>query len=180
MKLSELGERICILGPSGSGKSTLAYAIAQERQLQLVHLDQLHHLPHSNWEARPEAEFFELHDAAIAADRWVIDGNYSKCMPRRFRRATGVILLDSSTSASLFRYVRRTLLERDRYGALEGRQDSIKWQMIHHIVVVTPKNRQRYAAIYRELELPKLFLPSLPAIDRCYREWGLERHIQGG
>jgi adenylate kinase family enzyme len=116
MKLSELGDRICILGPSGSGKSTLAHAIARERGLTLVHLDQLHHVPNSNWEMRPEAEFLALHDAAIAGDRWVVDGNYSKCMPQRFRLATGVILLDSSTSASLFRYLRRTLFERDRRG----------------------------------------------------------------
>ncbi len=66
MELAELGERICILGPSGSGKSTLAHAIARNCKLKLVHLDQLHHLPNSNWQMRPEAEFLELHDAAIA------------------------------------------------------------------------------------------------------------------
>src|SRR5262249_49611569 len=88
-----------------------------------------------------------LHDAAITGERWVIDGNYSKCMTQRFLRATGLILLDISTPASLFRYYRRTIFERERVGALEGGRDSIKWGMIHHIAVVAPKNRKRYVIV---------------------------------
>ena len=75
MTLNELGTRICIMGPSNSGKSTLAEAIAKVRGLQVVHLDQLHHLPHTDWVPRPPAEFAALHDAAIAGDRWVMDGH---------------------------------------------------------------------------------------------------------
>ncbi|SFS05678.1 Adenylate kinase [Granulicella pectinivorans] len=175
MRLSELGERICILGPSNSGKSTLAEAIARKRDLDVVHLDQLHHLPHTDWKMRPAGEFLALHDEAIARERWVIDGNYSKCFPQRFQRATGIVLLDISTSASLFRYVRRTLFGRGRIGALEGGQDSIKLSMIHHIAVVTPRNRRRYADVYRQIKLPKVSLDSMHAIDACYQDWELER-----
>jgi hypothetical protein len=77
MQLSDLGERICILGPSNSGKSMLAEAIARDRGSQVVHLDQLYHFPNTDWEVRPTAEFVALHDAAIAGQRWVMDGNYS-------------------------------------------------------------------------------------------------------
>ena len=94
IQLADLGERICILGPSNSGKSTLAEAIARKRSLEVVHLDLLYHLPNTDWEVRPTDEFVALHDAAITGERWVIDGNYSKCMPQRFLRATGLILLD--------------------------------------------------------------------------------------
>ncbi|AFL89732.1 adenylate kinase-like kinase [Terriglobus roseus DSM 18391] len=175
MHLSELGDRICVLGPSNSGKSTLAEAIARKRGLSAVHLDQLHHLPHTNWKPRPPADFVALHDAAIANDRWVIDGNYSKLFPQRFQRATGLILLDISTAASLFRYVRRTIFHHGRVGGLQGGIDSIKWTMLHHIAIVTPGNRRRYAEVYRQLQLPRVFLPSIRAIDACYQEWELER-----
>jgi adenylate kinase family enzyme len=114
MTLTELGPRICIMGPSNSGKSTLAEAIAKARGLQVVHLDQLHHLPHTDWVPRPPAEFTALHDAAIAGDRWVMDGNYSRLLPQRLRRATGLILLDVPTTTSLYRYIRRCWFERDR------------------------------------------------------------------
>jgi len=175
MKLSDLGDRICILGPSNSGKSTLADAIARKRGLEPVHLDLLHHLPNTDWEPRPRAEFIALHDAAIAGERWVMDGNYSICMPQRFQRATGLILLDISTPASLLRYFRRSWFEKDRRGALEGGRDSVKWDMIHHIAVNTPKNRQRYQAMFEELDLPKLQLSSVRAIKQRFRQWDLAR-----
>jgi adenylate kinase family enzyme len=175
MQLADLGERICILGPSNSGKSTLAEAIARKRGLEVVHLDLLYHLPNTDWEVRPTDEFVALHDAAITGERWVIDGNYSKYMPQRFLRATGVILLDVSTPASLFRYYRRTIFERERVGALKGGRDSIKWGMIYHIAVVTPKNRKRYANMFHDIDLPKVRLTSIRAIKQYYQRWGLER-----
>jgi adenylate kinase family enzyme len=178
MRLSELGERICILGPSNSGKSTLAEAIARKCNLKAVHLDQLHHLPNTNWKMRPAGEFLALHDEAIAGDRWVIEGNYSKLFPQRFERATGIILLDISTVASLLRYVRRTVFDDRRVGALAGGQESIRLAMLQHIAVVTPGNRKRYADTYRRLGLPKVHLTSIRAISTCYQEWGLERMPQ--
>ena len=174
-ELAELGERICILGPSNSGKSTLADAIARKRGLKAIHLDQLYHLPNTDWQARPADEFLALHDEAITGEQWVIDGNYSKCMPQRLERATGLILLDVSTAASLLRYVRRTLFDRARVGALEGGRDSLKWNMVHFIAVVTPARRQHYADVYRQCQLPKEYLPSIRAIKARYREWELER-----
>ena len=123
---------------------------------------------------RPADEFVALHDAAITGERWVMDGNYSRCMPQRFLRATGLILLDISTPASLFRYYRRTLFERERSGALAGGRDSIKWSMIYHIAVVTPKNRIRYANMFHDIDLPKVRLNSVRAIKQCYQRWGLE------
>ena len=173
-RLQDLGPRICILGPSNSGKSTLAAAIGAARELDVVHLDLLHHLPNTDWEPRPKAEFTTLHDVAILGERWVMDGNYSKLFPQRFARATGVILLDVQTSTSLLRYFRRTLLEKDRIGALDGRKDSVKWLMIHHIAVVTPKNRRRYAELFRDIDLPKISLPSAGAIKRFYRDEDLK------
>ena len=175
MDLCDLGDRICILGPSNSGKSTLADAIGRKRDLEVIHLDQIFHLPNTDWEARPKVEFIALHDAAIAGEHWVMDGNYSVCMPQRFRRATGLILLDVSTLASLLRYFRRTLFEKERRGALQGGRDSVKWDMIHHIAVVTPRNRQRYRAMFEQLALPRLELSSMRAIKSCFQEWDLAR-----
>jgi adenylate kinase family enzyme len=175
MHLSALGQRICVLGPSNSGKSTLADAVARKLDMPAIHLDQLFHVPNTDWQQRPGHEFVALHDAAIAGERWVMDGNYSVCMPQRLTRATGLIVLDVSTSLSMFRYFRRTLLERERRGALTGGRDSIKWEMIHHIAVVSRKGRQRAAKLFDEIDLPKIRLSSARQIGQCYRDWGLQR-----
>jgi adenylate kinase family enzyme len=175
VELSELGTRICVFGPSNSGKSTLAAAIGRKRSIGVIHLDQLYHLPDTDWQPRPTAEFVALHDQAILGEQWIMEGNYSSCMPQRLARATGVILLDVSTTVSLFRYARRTLFEAERVGALNGSREKIKWSMLHYIAVVTPGNRRRYADAYRQIQLSKICLPSPRAIDRAYDAWGLEK-----
>jgi adenylate kinase family enzyme len=173
MILDGLGPRICILGPSNSGKSTLAEAIGRARDLPLVHLDQLYHLPDTDWQPRARAEFVALHDAAIEAPRWVMDGNYSGTLPQRLSRATGFILLDVSTTISLFRYFRRSWFERDRRGALEGGKDSVKWSMIHHIAVTTRSNRKRYDEMFARVSVPKVMLRTPQELAAFYRETGL-------
>ena len=174
MRLEDLGPRICILGPSNSGKSTLACAIGRARALEVVHIDLLYHRPNTDWEARSEADFLALHDAAIAHDRWVIDGNYTRCMPQRLRRATGLILLDVSTATSLLRYFRRTLFEHERRaGALAGHRDSIKWDMIRHIAVTQRRNRVRDATRFDGFTVPKIALRSRRAIRDFYDAEGL-------
>ncbi|MBE8596142.1 GTPase [Xenorhabdus sp. BG5] len=175
MKLSDLGNRICIMGPSNSGKSTLANAISRKCNLKVIHLDQLFHLPNTNWQERSVDEFISLHDMAIKEDNWVIDGNYRKCLSQRLFRATGVILLDVSTSSSLLRYVNRTLFQRKRYGGLEGSRDSIKWKMIHHISVVTPNSRKYYAGLFEQLTIPKIKLTSIKEIKDQFDKWELTR-----
>jgi len=39
--------------------------------------------------------------------------------------------------------------------------------------VTTPKNRQRYQAMFEDLDLPKLQLSSVRAIKQCFRDWDL-------
>jgi len=168
-RLADLGSRICILGPSNSGKSTLAQAIGRKCGLTTIHLDQLFHYHYTDWEPRPEAEFLHLHDQAIQQEQWVMEENYTRSVGRRLERATGVILLDASTAISLVRYFRRTWFERDRRGALEGGQDSVKWAMIHHIAVVTPANRRRYAEMYERISLPKVKLVTVAELRDFYR-----------
>lgn len=174
-RLQDLGPRICIFGPSNSGKSTLAEAIGAACGLEVIHLDRLSHKPNTDWEVRPKEEFAALHDQAILGERWVIDGNYSRLVPRRLARATGAIRIEASTATCLLRYFRRTLFEKDRIGALDGRKDSVKWLMIHHIAVYIPKNRARAVQMFDEIELPKIRLSSGRELDRFYRDEDLRR-----
>jgi len=175
MTLDDLGPRICILGPSNSGKSTLAKAIGHARGHEPIHLDQLCHLPNTDWQVRPQAEFTGLHDAAILGACWVIDGNYSNCLPQRLARATGVIKLDAPTAVSLWRYFRRCWFERTRVGGLEGGTKHVKWLMIRYIAVVQRGNRKRNQERFDQIALPKIALSSPRELARFYRLEGLGR-----
>lgn len=172
--LACLGERIVVLGPSNAGKSTLAVALSRKLAVPAVHLDQLHHRPHTDWQPRPEAEFKALHDAAIMGERWVIEGNYSRLMPQRFARATGAILITSHHWLRFYRYLKRTLVNRSsRAGHLEGTQDSLKWEMIHWILVKTRDSSGKYAAIIGKSGLPAVECHTAKALNELYRAWNL-------
>jgi adenylate kinase family enzyme len=161
------------MGPSNSGKSTLATSIEQSRGLPVIHLDQLYHLPNTDWQPRPAEEFVSLHNEALSGERWVLDGNYSRCLAQRLERATGLILLDIPAVISLLRYFRRSLFERNRAGSLHGGKDSIKWEMIYHIMVTTPKNRRAYKKMFVAIQLPKIALSSTNELFQFYRLEGL-------
>lgn len=162
ISLADLGPRICIIGPSNSGKSTLAKAIAGKSQFPVVHLDQLFHLPGTRWQQRPEEEFLQLHNKAIQAECWIIEGNYHLCLKARLERATGLILLDCSLPVMLKRYFYRTLFQRERTGDVlpENQRDGITGEMLKYLIFSTPQKRAQQQKIFAAWEQPKLYFAS--------------------
>ena len=175
LPLEALGPRIVILGASNSGKSTLANAIARRAGLTPVFLDRLRFEPHSDWVERPVEDFTADHGAAILAERWVIEGNYSFTLPQRFVRATGVIVLWDRRWPAFYRYVRRTLFERGRLGSIDGDRDSLKWLMIRWILVVQPTRRAMYEKQAADSGLPLVRAFGMKEISALYSAWGLAR-----
>jgi len=173
--LESFGPRLMICGTSNTGKSTLAAAISARHGMPVVHLDQLRFLPNTDWVERPDDAFRALHDAAIEGASWVMEGNYSKLMPQRIARATGILLLSDSRAANFVRYLRRTLFQPERVGALEGNRDSLKWGMVHWVLVQAPRNAHRMRETLPAAGLPFHELGSIREVREAYRAWGLER-----
>jgi hypothetical protein len=48
--VNELGQRMCILSPSNSGKLKQATELGEKLGISVCHLDQLAHIPGTNWE----------------------------------------------------------------------------------------------------------------------------------
>ena len=174
LPLPALGRRIVILGTSNSGKSTLAVALAGRLALPVVHLDRLRHLPHTNWEIRPPAEFKRLHDAAIDEPAWVMEGCYSELMPQRIARASAILVIDAPLATRYRRYLFRTLFEEERAGALEGGQDRLNRTMLTWLW----KSRnaaERYRNIARNAGLPHVFARDAGELQSLYAAWSLTR-----
>ena len=175
--LDALGPRICIMGPSNSGKSTLADAISRKAALPAVHLDQLHHIPGTQWIPRAQAEFMRLHADAVSQEKWVMDGNYTKCIEERLARATGFILLDVKVPVALFRYIRRCYSSTPRVGGLEMSREHMTLDMLKYILLTAPKNRKRHEKLYEQVRLPKPLLHSSSDFQTCSEYWGLSLKI---
>ena len=174
LPLEALGPRIIVLGPTNSGKSTLADAMGRRSGIPVVHLDRLRHLPHTNWVERPDDEFKALHDEAVATDAWIMDGAYSKLMPPRLARVTGVLVVDASLVVRMHRYLWRSLFQKRRAGGLDGDQDSVSWKMIKWLW----KTRNKAAGtreFARGIGVPCVFCHNQREVDRLYTHWGLNR-----
>lgn len=85
--------RVAVLGNAGGGKSTLARALAARHALPLVEVDALLWRP--GWVPAPPEVFTRDHAAAIAANRWILDGlGPLASLEPRLARASHVVLVD--------------------------------------------------------------------------------------
>jgi adenylate kinase family enzyme len=172
--LSHLGSRICIIGPSSSGKSTLAEALGAKIEAKAVHLDLLAHYPDTQWQARPKSELVALHDAQLSNEAWVIEGNYSVCMPQRFARATAAVWLDFGRWGCLWRYIRRSMQPAaKRKGVLPGSVERLSWKMVDFILFQQPVKHKKYADLLKGVKGPVLRLKSMRELQALYAGWGL-------
>ena len=106
--LESLGEKICIIGPSSSGKSSLAKALGNKLDFKVLYLDQIAHLPNTNWQPREKELMRADHKEFISKNnKWIIEGNYSFLMKDRFSSATCIIWLDFKRIGSLIRFIKR-------------------------------------------------------------------------
>lgn len=147
----KLGKRVMIIGPSNSGKSTLTANLGKKTGYPVLHLDQIAHKPGTNWERTDIDWFVAEHDKFIEQENWIIEGNYSVCMPQRIARAETVIWCDPSLLGCMYRYILRSLKSPDnRIGTLKGAHRELNLSLIKYTLRNYPKNRKKYAAFLAE------------------------------
>ena len=117
--------RINVVGNSGSGKSTLARAIAARLDCPYVELDELHWKP--NWTESTDDELYPKLEAALLGESWVLDGNYKRTVPIKWRRVDMVVWLDLPYWLITWQVVSRTLRRSIRREELwAGNRESLK------------------------------------------------------
>lgn len=171
ISLEELGDRICIIGPSSSGKSTLAHSLAKKLNLSLCYLDQMAHIPHTQWKPKDKEVLKKDHDNFIEEhSQWIIEGNYSFLMKTRFAEATSIIWLDFKVWGSLIRYIKRTLTnDGARYGNLEGAKKRLNFEHIHRMLFITPKKRSTYRTLIEQSDKKLVRIESFRTLKKYYK-----------
>jgi adenylate kinase family enzyme len=100
--------KINIIGTSGSGKSTLARRIATELALPCIEMDTLYWLP--EWQGTPDDVLFaKLETALSATPGWVLDGNYNRTRPLKWRDVDLVVWVDYGLARTLRQAVTRAV-----------------------------------------------------------------------
>jgi adenylate kinase family enzyme len=100
-------QRVSVVGNSGSGKTTLAAAIAGALGVPHLELDSVFHQP--GWQPLERDVFRARVTEFIAADTWVVDGNYSAVADLVWARADTVVWLDLPRGVIMRQLLSRTL-----------------------------------------------------------------------
>ncbi|WP_369311178.1 adenylate kinase [Providencia rettgeri] len=101
--------KINIIGTSGSGKSTLCQQLASLLDVPAIELDSLYWL--ADWQGSSDDALNRKLSAALeqATSGWVLDGNYTRTQPIKWKDVDMVIWLDYSLPRTLYQSIRRTV-----------------------------------------------------------------------
>ncbi len=145
-------QRVLIIGCSGSGKSTLSTQLQPILKLPLIHLDRYFWKP--NWEAAQDEEWDQRVAEFAAGEEWIIDGNYSRTLDLRLRRADLIIWLDMPRRVCLYRVIKRWIqyYGRTRPDLNEGCPEKIDWAFLRWIWNYPTRTRSRTIGKLQELE----------------------------
>ncbi len=99
--------RINVIGTTGSGKTTFAARLADIMGTEHIELDAIHWQP--GWTPIDPDEFRRIVAEKVAAESWVVDGQYSQVVrPLVWERADTVVWLNFSFPVMFWRLIRRT------------------------------------------------------------------------
>jgi adenylate kinase family enzyme len=153
--------RLLVVGTSCSGKTRFACRAARALGAPHVELDALYWKP--DWVERDREEFRGLVAKAVAADRWVVDGNYSVVRDLVWTRGTAIAWLDYPFRTVFGRALRRTVRRGIRREELwSGNResllraffttDSILWW----VITSYRRRRREYRRLARGDDFPNL------------------------
>ena len=105
---SAVMKKINVVGTSGSGKSALARKLAETLSIEYIEMDAL--FWGRNWQLPSDEEFFLHLRKAIKGEKWVLDGNYTRTIPIKWRSVDTVIWIDFSFIRTLTQSVKRAVI----------------------------------------------------------------------
>jgi len=125
--------RVVVIGICGAGKSTLSRRLAPTMSLPLIELDRHHWKP--GWRETPREEWRDSVRGLVAADAWVMDGNYTGSLDIRLPRADAIVWLDYSRVRCIRRVLRRVWRNywRTREGMPEGCPERLDFEFLIYI-----------------------------------------------
>lgn len=169
-------QRVLVIGPCGAGKSTLAVELAQNLVLPVYHMDQLNW--QTGWVESSKDEIRRKLTEIVAADRWLIDGNYGGTLAERLERADTVIYLDYPIRLCLWRVIRRiwTYRGRTRPDMTEGCPERFDLEFLIYLICWNSGPKPRTEALLKGHEHKIIRLCS----PEDLRRWRAELpHVSG-
>ncbi|MDO3384400.1 shikimate kinase [Gilvimarinus sp. SDUM040013] len=165
--------KINVIGTSGSGKSTFARALAQALDYPYIEMDALFWKP--NWQESGDAEFFAKIRHATDADAWVLDGNYTRSQPIKWRDIDTIIWIDFGLLRTFYQALKRALSRiwtGQELWPNTGNRESLRLLFSRHSILLWtlrmyPINKKRYATLMNDPTLAQINFVRLTSTKQC-------------
>ena len=161
-------QRVAIVGSGGAGKSTLARALGERTGLPVVHLDEHYWRP--GWVETPPDEWRARQAELCAADRWIIDGNYSGTVDLRLATADTLVFLDLPRRVTIPAVLRRWARHRGRPVQAAGCPERTSAEFLRWLWAYPTGGRVRMLAAIEDHGRPDLAVVTLRS-RRAIRRW---------
>ncbi|SNY58836.1 AAA family ATPase [Enterobacter sp. CC120223-11] len=146
--------RINVVGTSGVGKSTLARRLAGRLAVPYIEMDRLYW--RENWQGTTDDELFaRLADTLSATESWVLDGNYNRTRPVKWRNVQTIVWVDCGFWRTLRQAISRAFSRawtRQELWPGTGNRESFRRSFFSRESIILwtlktwHKNRRRYLA----------------------------------
>ncbi|MBN1436535.1 MAG: hypothetical protein JW936_05635 [Sedimentisphaerales bacterium] len=100
--------RINVVGTSGSGKTTFAKLLSDKLEIKHIEIDAVFWGP--DWHLPSDDEFLpKLEKVLSENEKWVLDGNYTRAIPIKWKDVDLVIWLDYSFPRTFLQAIKRAV-----------------------------------------------------------------------
>ena len=154
--------KINVVGTSGSGKSTLCKKLSAALDIPYIEIDRLFWKP--NWIESNDEEFFSKLEQSLDQDSWVLDGNYTRTIPIKWKHVDMIIWIDFSYTRTLLQALKRALIRastkqelwpdtgnRETFKKLFSRQSIVLWT-----IKTYAKNKKKYQAMMADARYSRI------------------------
>jgi adenylate kinase family enzyme len=156
-------KRINVVGTSGSGKTTVSQSLSQILKIEHIEMDALFWGP--NWSWPNDEEFFTKLEHALVKEAWILDGNYTRTIPLKWKHVEVVIWLDYSFMRTVLHAVRRAItrsITQEELWEGTGNRESFtksffsKDSIILWTISTHKKVRQKYERFMNDVEYSEI------------------------
>jgi adenylate kinase family enzyme len=156
---------VAVIGSGGAGKSTLARQLGCQLGLPVVHLDERYWRP--GWRPTDSASWAMTQERLVAADAWIIDGNYLSTLELRLEAADTVVFLDLPAWRCAWRATLRALTGRGAANTAAGCPERLDRRHLRFLLYIwrfqkhaRPRVLQRLSACEHTTTIRRLATPA--------------------
>ena len=148
--------RINVIGTSGSGKSTFSKELSSKLKLPYIEMDSLYWK--DDWRFASDEELMENVRIATNGVRWLLDGNYNRTQPIKWKNVQTIIWLDYPFYLVFFRVLKRSITRLFDKRTLWGtnNRESFQQTFLSHESIILwmwtsyPHMKKRYTKLFEK------------------------------